>query len=104
MERSRDYHVRRGREELDLAYRADTRIVMEAHLKLCALHMAKVKDPVALNVSATSSQPSPEPWGPCEVPRGTLQLDRETPEIPDRWSRTMPRSLRDEGNGACTRV
>lgn len=39
-----DYHMRRARVELDLAFRAERRAPMEAHLKLSALHMAKLRD------------------------------------------------------------
>jgi hypothetical protein len=43
IESDRDYHTRRARIELDLAYRAEDRAVMESHLKLSALHMAKLR-------------------------------------------------------------
>ena len=43
METSQDYHVRRAREELDLAYRSDRRAVSSAHLQLSALHMARLR-------------------------------------------------------------
>ncbi len=46
-ESSRDYHMRRARLELDLAYRAEARAAMEAHLKLSALHMARLRDAVS---------------------------------------------------------
>ena len=41
-ESQHDYHTRRARDELDLAYRAEARSVMEAHLRLSALHMAEL--------------------------------------------------------------
>jgi hypothetical protein len=44
IESSRDYHMRRARLELDLAYRAETRASMVAHLKLSALHMARLHE------------------------------------------------------------
>lgn len=44
IETSREYHMRRARVELDLAYRAEKRTAMEAHLKLSALHMARLQD------------------------------------------------------------
>ncbi len=39
-----DYHIRRARSELDLAYRADGPAAMESHLRLSALHMARLRD------------------------------------------------------------
>jgi hypothetical protein len=42
-EQDRLYHVERARREMDLAYEADKQVVMEAHMKLSALHMARVK-------------------------------------------------------------
>ena len=41
-ESQHDYHTRRARDELDLAYRAEARPIMEAHLRLSALHMARL--------------------------------------------------------------
>jgi len=41
-ESQHDYHTRRAREELDLAYRAEARRIMEVHLRLSALHMAEL--------------------------------------------------------------
>ena len=41
-ESQHDYHARRARDELDLAYRAEARPIMEAHLRLSALHMAEL--------------------------------------------------------------
>ena len=41
-ESQHDYHTRRARDELDLAYRAEARPIMEAHLRLSALHMAEL--------------------------------------------------------------
>ena len=43
-ETEREYHVRRARAELDLAYRSDCPAAMEAHLRLSSLHMRKVRD------------------------------------------------------------
>ncbi len=43
IESSRDYHMRRARVELDLAYRAEVPAAMEAHLRLSALHMARLR-------------------------------------------------------------
>jgi hypothetical protein len=40
----RDYHIRRARMELDLAYRAEQRTAMEAHMKLSALHMVRLQE------------------------------------------------------------
>ena len=45
-ESSHDYHMRRARAELDLAYRAEGWAATEAHLKLSALHMARLCDAV----------------------------------------------------------
>jgi hypothetical protein len=52
IETSRDYHMRRARVELDLAYRADVGAAMVAHLKLSALHMARLREEEAPGPSA----------------------------------------------------
>jgi hypothetical protein len=44
IEAIRQYHVHRARAELDLAYRAKGHAAMEAHLKLSALHMARIRE------------------------------------------------------------
>ncbi len=44
-EADRDYHVRRAWAELDLAYRAERQAAIEAHLRLSALHMARLNAP-----------------------------------------------------------
>lgn len=49
IEPSRDYHTRRARGELDLAYRANCRAAMEAHLRLSALHMARLREEMNSN-------------------------------------------------------
>ena len=41
-ESTHDYHMRRARAEFDLAYRAEGWAATEAHLKLSALHMARL--------------------------------------------------------------
>ena len=43
-EPARDYHIRRARAELDMAYRAEARAAAEAHLRLSALHMARLRE------------------------------------------------------------
>ena len=43
-DQDRLYHTDRAREELDLAYRAEKHAVIEAHMKLSALHMARQKE------------------------------------------------------------
>lgn len=48
IESSRDYHMRRARFELDLAYRAEGWAAMQAHLKLSALHMALLRETVTV--------------------------------------------------------
>jgi hypothetical protein len=40
----RDYHMERARSELDWAYRAEGEAVAEAHLRLSALHMQRLRD------------------------------------------------------------
>ena len=40
-ESEHEFHVRRAREELDLAYRADLHSAMAVHFRLSALHMAR---------------------------------------------------------------
>jgi hypothetical protein len=42
-EADRAYHNERARSELDLAYRAERRDVADAHMRLAALHMARLK-------------------------------------------------------------
>jgi hypothetical protein len=39
----RDYHEERARAELDLAYHAEDKGVAEAHFRLSALHMERVR-------------------------------------------------------------
>lgn len=48
-ESDRDYHLRRARAELDLAYRARREAAAAAHLRLSSFHMA------ALTGTATDS-------------------------------------------------
>lgn len=43
-DRTRDYHMRRAREEMDEAYRADGFAVVDAHLRLSSLHMQRVRE------------------------------------------------------------
>ena len=43
LECDREYHMRRATRELDLAYRAEARAAVEAHLRLSALHMARLQ-------------------------------------------------------------
>ena len=43
MELKREYHTRRAREELDLAYHAEDRAAMERHLRSSSMHMAKLR-------------------------------------------------------------
>jgi hypothetical protein len=48
----RDYHRARATRELDLAYRADSRAAMEAHLRLSALHMRRLAERTPASVPA----------------------------------------------------
>jgi hypothetical protein len=41
-ETEHDFHVRRARAELDLAYRSECRAAMESHLRLSSLHMQRL--------------------------------------------------------------
>ena len=43
LEADHDYHTRRARDELDLAYRSDNREASSAHLRLSALHMSRLR-------------------------------------------------------------
>lgn len=43
MEADRDYHIRRARDELDLAYRTEHVRAISAHLRLCALHIGQLQ-------------------------------------------------------------
>ena len=66
-ETDHDYHMRRVRAELDLAYRSECQTAMEAHLRLSSLHMQRLK----------SSEPAVRPIGPqpflC-TPAGVFSL------------------------------
>jgi hypothetical protein len=42
-DQDRLYHIERARRELDLAYEAKSDAVSNAHMKLSALHMARLK-------------------------------------------------------------
>lgn len=54
-ESERDYHTRRVRDELDLAYRADRRRAITAHLRLSALHMQRL---AGIDGDSGGSQPA----------------------------------------------
>lgn len=43
-ESDHDFHMRRARAELDLAYRSEGRRAMESHLRLSSLHMQRLRD------------------------------------------------------------
>lgn len=43
-EANKDFHLRRARAELDLAYRAPGHAAAAAHFKLSALHMARLRE------------------------------------------------------------
>lgn len=57
-ETDHDFHMRRARAEIDLAYRSECRAAMEAHLRLSSLHMQRLK----------TSQPAVRPPGPATFP------------------------------------
>jgi hypothetical protein len=42
-DQDRHYHMQRARQELELAYDAERQAVIEAHMKLSALHMARLR-------------------------------------------------------------
>ena len=42
-EADRDYHAQRARAELDWAHRSEHRSASEAHMRLSALHMERVR-------------------------------------------------------------
>lgn len=42
-EQDRLYHMERARRELDLAYDATSHAAVDAHMRLSALHMARLK-------------------------------------------------------------
>jgi hypothetical protein len=44
-EKQKDYHRRRARQEMDMAYRAEGGTVANAHMKLSALHMSRIAEP-----------------------------------------------------------
>lgn len=58
-----DYHLRRARAELDLAYRAQCHMASEAHLRLSSLHMQRLNDPEAEVRSTGLQAASLEPLG-----------------------------------------
>jgi hypothetical protein len=39
----REYHTQRAQAELDWAYRAETTLAAEAHMRLSALHMERMR-------------------------------------------------------------
>jgi len=39
----REYHTERAREELDSAYRAESSVAADAHMKLSSLHMQRLQ-------------------------------------------------------------
>jgi hypothetical protein len=45
-ERDREYHRKRATMELDLAYRAEKQAAAEAHLRLSALHLARLRNEI----------------------------------------------------------
>lgn len=59
------YHTRRARAELDLAYSSFSSAVINAHLKMASLHLAKLREinlkrgAAALNPSEVVSAPEP---------------------------------------------
>ena len=44
IDRERDYHRERARTELDQAYRATHLMAAEAHMRLSALHMSRLRE------------------------------------------------------------
>lgn len=58
METDRDYHIRRARDELDLAYRTTQVQAASAHMRLCALHIGRLHDIDCAELTRLS--PSPE--------------------------------------------
>lgn len=59
MENKHEYHVRRAREELDLAYRSERRAVSTAHLQLSALHMAELRALTNPDAPMRAAMPAP---------------------------------------------
>ena len=59
LETDHDYHIRRARAELDLAYRSECRAAMESHLRLSALHMQRLSSRESAARSVPQSQPVP---------------------------------------------
>ncbi|MGZ8284896.1 MAG: hypothetical protein ACXW27_16115 [Allosphingosinicella sp.] len=45
VETDHDFHMRRARAELDLAYRSECRAATESHLRLSSLHMQRLRNP-----------------------------------------------------------
>ena len=54
MDETGQYHMDRARAELDLAYRAEVTSAAEAHMRLAALHMERVR------LAGAAAQPAPE--------------------------------------------
>lgn len=62
-ETNHEYHLRRARAELDLAYRAKCHMASESHLRLSSLHMQRMNDPDAEVRSTGRRASSLEPLG-----------------------------------------
>ena len=62
-ESDRDYHVRRARAELDLAYRSECRSAMESHLRLSSLHMRRLAGLETVSRLAGLRSPPRDPAG-----------------------------------------
>ncbi len=44
MAQDHEYHRQRAQAELDWAYRAENKVAAEAHMRLSAMHMARMRE------------------------------------------------------------
>ena len=56
LETDHDFHLRRARSELDLAFRAESLAVSESHLRLSALHMQRLNGGLYLRSTSSNTE------------------------------------------------
>lgn len=55
-ETDHDFHLRRARSELDLAFRAECRAVSDSHLRLSSLHMRRLNGLIRLEPASSQTE------------------------------------------------
>ena len=75
LESDHDFHLRRARAELDLAYRSECQAAMEAHLRLSSLHMQRLSsaDSSARPAGQQSFLPTPRRVFPLRSPARNVE-------------------------------